>query len=126
VDDDVGRIQAPAVHHQLRALRHHTARDERHVRSSRCVDRRPELGCGGGVAEGGIGRKHAGEQQQPLVLVDGVVEVDHQIVGQPQERRSPEAGPRQAGGASGCRRVDGWQRHPPTFAARVGGTSASA
>jgi hypothetical protein len=50
---------------------------------------------------------------QRLHTVDRVVEVDEEVVRQPDEAGSAQLTPREAGGARGRERVDGGQVHVP-------------
>jgi hypothetical protein len=100
---DVGRSEPTRVDEELGPLGQHAARRQGDVGAGRRVDVRPEQMRGGEVAVGGVRRQHGGEQLQAFGRVDGVLEPDDQVMGEPHEGRAAQltAGESRRAGA-GC------------------------
>jgi hypothetical protein len=79
--------QLPTVHHQLSSLRENRTRRKGDVRSRGQVHRCTEERCRGRMAEHRVVRQDGSDQLEPLRLIDGVIELNEELVPESEEAR---------------------------------------
>jgi hypothetical protein len=113
--DDVGGLQLSDVDDELLPLREHTPRRQGDMVQARRIHRGTEERRRCAVAEGGVRRQHLSQEPERLGVVDGVIELHHEVVRQAHEPWATQPATGQAGGSRGGERVRRRQLHVPTL-----------